>query len=137
VSPTAADRYTAAGTNWCGWAFDALLVIAPDHARTFKAAGWTKANLREFLMAELTLPGREMVQGANGIEEGLPQSMAEEMIPKFRPDGLNFVHAGGSAGMFTAIINSRVCGPAGTEVVTKEIAECLTRCCSTRRASRR
>lgn len=121
IEPTSDDKFTPEGTNWCAWAFDALVVIAPDHARTFKSAGWTKQKLREFIMAELTIPGTEMIQGANGMEEGLPVSMADRMIPKFRPDGVNFVHAGAKAGFFSAVINSRVCGPAGTEVVTKEI----------------
>ena len=48
-------------------------------------------------MAQLQLPGDEMVQGAGGIAEGLPAAFAGTTIPKFRDSGLLIVHAGGES----------------------------------------
>ena len=42
-------------------------------------------------------------------------------IPKFRDGGLLIVHAGGGAGLFSAIIGGWASGPAGSAPVTKEI----------------
>jgi hypothetical protein len=68
------------------------------------------------------IPGSELVAGAAGITEGLPQSFAEKVMPKFREGGLSIVRAGGSAGMFSAIIAGWVAsGPMGSIPVTKRI----------------
>jgi len=102
-------------------AFDALLVVSPEHARVFAEAGWSKARLRQELDELLTLPGDELVQGAAGIAEGLPAALAGTTLPKFRPGGLLIVHAGGTAGLFSAIIGGWVSGPSGSQPVTWEV----------------
>ncbi len=56
---------------------DALLVVAPDHARLFHEAGWTRVDL----VAALAHPGEVVV-----------------------------THAGGRAGLFTAVINGWATG---------------------------
>jgi len=100
----------------------AMLVVSPEHARTFKSAGWSKAKLKEELHALLQVPGEEVVQGANGIAEGMPEQFCEGVLPKFLPDNLHVVHAGGKAGMFSAIISGWVAsGQMGSQSVTKEI----------------
>jgi hypothetical protein len=104
-------------------AWDAFVVISPEHARTFRQAGWSKPRLRQELAELLTVPGAEMVRGAGGIAEGLPESMREASIPKFRDGGLWFVHAGGTAGMFSAIIGGWVSGPSGSQPVTVEVRD--------------
>lgn len=104
-----------------GLAWDALCVISPEHARIFREAGWSRQRLREELGAILTFPGVDMVKGAGGIAEGMPESVAGGTVQKFRPGGLLFVHAGGTAGLFSAIIGGWVSGPAGTEPVSREI----------------
>jgi hypothetical protein len=100
---------------------DAMLVVSPEHARVFRDAGWTKARLRDEIMALSTLPGDEIVRGAGGIAEGVPEQFATAPLPKFRPGGLLIVHAGGSAGMFSAVIGGWASGTLGSEPVTKEI----------------
>jgi hypothetical protein len=102
-------------------AFDAFLVISPEHGRVFREGGWPKARLREELDQLLTIDGAELVQGAGSIEEGLPASFAGSTVPKFRPGGLQIAHAGGQAGLFSAIIPGWVGGPAGSEPVTREV----------------
>jgi hypothetical protein len=102
-------------------AFDAVLVVSPEHARVFREAGWSKAQLLEELTSRLQLPGAELVRGAGGIAEGLPASVETLTIPKFRDGGLLIVHAGGGAGLFSAIIGGWASGPTGSAPVTKEI----------------
>jgi len=103
---------------------DALLVVSPDHSRVFIEAGWSKARLREELERLLLLPGDEMVVGAGGIGEGLPASFAGQTVPKFRPGGLLIVRAGGTAGLFSAVIAGwAASGPVGSTPVTREIMQ--------------
>jgi hypothetical protein len=101
--------------------FDAVLVVSPEHARVFCDGGWDKARLRKELLELLTLPGAELVRGAGGIAEGLPEAFAGADLPKFRPDGLLIVHAGGRAGLFSSIIGGWVNGETGSQPVTMEV----------------
>jgi hypothetical protein len=103
-------------------AFDAILIVSPEHARVFAEGGWTKAQLREGLQELTLLDGRDIVRGADGIAEGLPEWARDAQLPKFRPDGLLIVHAGGGAGLFSTIIGGWVNGETGSQPVTKEIA---------------
>ncbi len=101
---------------------DALLVVSPDHCRVFLEAGWSKARLHDELTKLLLLPGAEMVVGAGGIDEGVPAALAGTLVPKFRPGGLLIVRAGGTAGLYSAIIAGwAASGPVGSIPVTQEI----------------
>jgi len=101
---------------------DALLVVCPEHHRTFKNAGWSKARLYEALYRLCEIPGDELVAGAKGIAEGGPPSLAGKTVNKFRPGGLMIVRAGGDAGMFSGIIGGwSAGGPRGSLPVTKEV----------------
>jgi len=106
-------------------AFDAMVVISPEHGRVFRAAGWTRQRLEQRLHELLLVPAAELVRGAGGCAEGVPASRVvdlESTIPKFRPDGLLLVHAGGAAGLFSAIIGGWINGAGGSQPVTREIA---------------
>jgi hypothetical protein len=100
---------------------DAMLVVGPEHARVLRSAGWDRARLREELGALLQLPGSEIVRGAGGIMEGMPEAFAETTLPKFRDGGLLLVHAGGGAGLFSAIIGGWAGGAMGSSPVTQEV----------------
>jgi len=102
-------------------AWDAVLVVSPDHGRVFREAGWSKTRLREELDGQLTLAGADVVRGAGGIAEGIPAHLAGGTVPKFRPGGLQIVHAGGTAGLFSAIIGGWVSGAGGSQPVTREV----------------
>ena len=103
---------------------DALLVVSPEHCRVFTQAGWSKTRLREELERLLLAPADAMIAGVDGIAEGLPAAMAGKQVPKFRPGGLLIVRAGGSAGLFSAVIAGwAASGPTGSTPVTKEINE--------------
>jgi hypothetical protein len=103
-------------------ACDAMLVVCPEHERTFRAAGWSKARLLEELHRLCEIPGEELVRGARGIAEGLPESVLGSSRNKFRPGGLLIVRAGGGAGMFSGIIGGWTGGGfAGSVPVTREV----------------
>jgi hypothetical protein len=101
---------------------DALLVVCPEHHRTFRDAGWSKARLYDELYKLCEIPGEELMAGAKGITEGGPASLAGKTVNKFRPGGLMIVRAGGEAGMFSGIIGGWSAGGArGSVPVTREI----------------
>jgi hypothetical protein len=105
-------------------ALSALLVVGPEHGRVFRQAGWSKAKLLETLHALLARPGSDLMRGAGGIAEGLPlpEQAKDSPIPKFLPGNLRIVHAGSGAGLFSAILGGWLTGPAGSQMVTREIA---------------
>jgi thiol-disulfide isomerase/thioredoxin len=102
-------------------AFDAMLIVSPEHARVFRDAGWDKARLRAELDGLLMLPGSEIVRGAGGITEGVPEAFGEATLPKFRDGGLLIVHAGSTAGLFSAIVGGWASGPTGSQSITREV----------------
>jgi hypothetical protein len=69
------------------------------------------------------LPAEEIVRGAGGIAEGMPEALCAPgtRLPKFRDGGLLIVHAGGGAGLFSAIIGGWVSGAIGSSPVTTEV----------------
>ena len=100
---------------------DVLMVIPPEHARVFRSAKWSKQRLRQELIELLALPGEELVAGYGRCAEGMPSHFAGQRIPKFSPEALWFVHAGGDAGLFSAILSGWVRGPSGSQPVTRII----------------
>ena len=125
--PESLARSFAAGLRVVGhpkmaMAADAFLIISPEHERVFRLANWSKQDLKDRLQALLTIKGQELIAGAGGIAEGLPEKFADMDIPKFRDGGLNIVRAGGSAGMFSAIIAGwGASGKIGSIPVTRQI----------------
>ncbi|MCY3780576.1 MAG: thioredoxin [Chloroflexi bacterium] len=85
-------------------AADALLVISPEHMRVFRETGWSKSRFRNQLAKHLTVDGNDLLAGKDGIAEGMPDRFADKRLSKFRPGGLLIVHAGGAAGMWSAIV---------------------------------
>ena len=103
-------------------ACDAMVVICPEHERTFREAGWTKQQVYDALYRLTEMNGDDLIAGAHGIAEGGPPSLAGRKIAKFRPGGLLIVRAGGGAGMFSGIIGGwSASGERGSAPVTKEV----------------
>jgi len=103
-------------------ACDAMLVVSPEHERTFRAAGWSKARLLEELYRLCEVPIAELVRGAKGIDEGLPATAGGDSRNKLRKGGLLIVRAGGGAGMFSGIIGGWTSGGfAGSVPVNREV----------------
>jgi hypothetical protein len=101
----------------------AIVVLTPEHYRIYKEAGWERKRIERALYEATIRPGSEIVAGQNGVGEGVPASRAGEAIPKFHEDGLMVVRAGGSAGLFSAILPGWLAGRNRAELqpVTREI----------------
>ena len=103
-------------------AFDTVLVVGPEHARVFADDGWNRDRLLEELHARLQLPGSELIWGAGGIADGVSSHLEHATLPKFRPDGILLVHAGGGAGLFSAMIGGWANGSTGSQPVTLRVS---------------
>ncbi|WP_420623044.1 thioredoxin family protein [Candidatus Poriferisodalis sp.] len=101
--------------------FDAILAVAPDHSRVFINSGWSRQQTALRINELTTRPGAELVRGAGGIAEGVPEFLAETDLSKFREGGLHLVHCGGGAGLFSAVIGGWVNGDVGSQPVCVEI----------------
>jgi thiol-disulfide isomerase/thioredoxin len=102
---------------------NALLVLSPEHYGIFRNAGWDRKRIEGELHNALIRPGKDLVQGAQGIGEGIDPRRADEMVNKFWPEGLLIVRAGGKAGLFSAICGGWTGGRFRdqSQPVTKEI----------------
>ena len=101
---------------------DAMVVVAPEHERTFREAGWSKTRLYDELYARTQRLADEIQPGVGGIAEGTSAFAPGSMARKFREGGLMIVRAGGGAGMFSGIIGGWLAsGKRGSSPVTKEI----------------
>ena len=116
---------------------EVLLVVSPEHARTFARDRCTKADLRARIQAVTSRPLRELLPddecrkgmalaalppewlGADG--RPTPEAL-DTPVPKFRrDDDILIVVAGGTAGKFSALLGGWASGAAGSTAVTREI----------------
>ena len=106
---------------------EAVLVLCPEHVETIRRAGWSKADVRQFLFENTGVPHRCFNEEEG---EGIGSQAAYQTITidgetcyqKFRsPDQIKIVVAGGRAGKFSAIIGSWQTGPRGSQMVTYPI----------------
>ena len=99
----------------------AFLVVSPEHARIFYLAGWSKQKVRDELNRMLQVPAKEIKRGFSTDKETerLKRENPDATVPKFRTGSLNIIRAGGSAGLFSAIISGL--GSITINPVTKEI----------------
>ena len=102
-------------------AFDAVLVVGPEHARVFSDGGWDRDRVVQEINQRTERPGTELIEGAGGMAEGVPAAFREATLAKFRDGGLLLVHAGGRAGLFSAIIGGWVNGATGSQPVTRPV----------------
>ena len=120
----------AAGLEWVGHrrlrlAFDALLVVGPEHGRIFREAGWDRERVRQELFERSSAPAGELVRGAGGIAEGIEQQWVTDPaapVPKFAvPERILLAHAGGDAGLFSMVYGGWVAGEIGSEPLTRSV----------------
>lgn len=106
-------------------AFDAMLVVGPDHARVFREAGWSKQQVRDTLFELTTSPAGELARGAGGSPEGVDARFVTDPdmpVAKFAaPDRITIVHAGGDAGLFSMVYGSWAAGEIGSQPVTRSV----------------
>ena len=80
----------------------------PGLRRTVRLAGLT------------TVPAEDVLIGAGGMTPGAPENARGTMLPKLREEGLCVVHAGGTAGLFSGILEGW--GPnSNSRITTREV----------------
>ena len=118
---------------------EVLLVVSPEHARTFARDRCSKADLRARIQEVTARPLRELLPddecqkgmavaalppewlGADG--RPTPDAL-DTPLPKFRrDDDILIVVAGGTAGKFSAMLGGWASGAAGSTAVTREITD--------------
>src|SRR3954469_3687912 len=106
-------------------AWDALLVVGPEHGRVFGEAGWDRARVRERLFELTTSPAGELVRGAGGSPEGIEARFVTDPampVAKFAaPERILLAHAGGDAGLFSMVYGSWAAGEIGSAPVTESV----------------
>jgi hypothetical protein len=106
-------------------AFDALLLVGPEHGRVFAEAGWSRERLRDALFELTKRPAGELVRGAGGSPEGIdPQWVSDPAMPvqKFAaPERIRIAYAGGDAGLFSMVFGSWASGEIGSAPVTASV----------------
>ena len=106
-----------------------MLVVGPEHAQTFRNDGWSKADLKRFLVETVRRPYRELLpdeaSGEGTNLRFLPDPPApDELIPKFASvEDLHVVVAGGTAGRFSVVIPGWLGTKNGSRAVTKGIQD--------------
>jgi len=106
-------------------AFDAMLLLGPEHARIFKQAGWSRAQVQERLHELTHAPAGSLVRGAGGSPEGIEaQWVTDPHMPvaKFASaDRILIAYAGGDAGLFSMVFGGWAAGEIGSAPVTRSI----------------
>ena len=105
-------------TNWWPLAEPSVYVICPEHAEMFRAGGWTKQRLREFMFEVVHKPAAQLRRG-----ETTPFVHAAEpavSVPKWTsPDAIVLLVAGGEAGRYSAVLGP--CTGMGFQIVSREV----------------
>lgn len=116
----------------------ALLVVSPEHARTFERDGFTKDDLRARIQEVTGRPLRDVLpdaecQKGTGVRalpsdwlgpDGRPSpEVLDRPFPKFsQPENILIMVAGGTAGKFSAAVGGWASGGLGSKAVTQAIA---------------
>jgi hypothetical protein len=107
-------------------AFDAMLLVGPEHGRIFKEAGWSRERVQQRLHELTHAPAGTLVRGAGGSPEGLePHWVTDPEMPvaKFAaPDRILIAYAGGDAGLFSMVFGGWAAGEIGSAPVTRSIS---------------
>jgi hypothetical protein len=104
-----------------------MLVVSPEHARTFGQEGWDREDLARYLFEHIRVPYRTVLPDEDH-GEGTNLRFAKEtpapdaMIPKFpSPEDIHVVVAGGTAGRFSMAIPGWLGTRNGSHPVTRAV----------------
>ena len=106
-------------------AFDAMVLVGPEHGRVFREAGWSRGQVQERLHELTHRRAGDVVRGAFGSPEGVdPQFVSDPEMPvaKFAAaDRILLAYAGGDAGLFSMVFGGWASGEIGSAPVTRSV----------------
>jgi len=109
---------SAWSTNWWPLEEPSVFVICPEHAEMFRAAGWTKQQLRQFMFEAVHRPAGELRRGETTPFVHTADPAAE--VPKWAsPEAIVLIVAGGEAGRYSAVLGP--CTGMGFQIVSREV----------------
>jgi hypothetical protein len=109
---------SAWSTNWWPLAEPSVFVIGPEHAQMFRAAGWSKQDLREFMFEAARKPAGQLRRGETTplVHTADPA----DLVPKWAsPEAIVLLVAGGEAGRYSAVLGP--CTGMGSSIVSREV----------------
>jgi hypothetical protein len=109
---------TAWSTNWWPLAEPSVFVICPEHAEMFRAAGWSKQQLREFMFDAVRRPAADLRRGET--TPVVARADPADMIGKWAsPESIVLLVAGGEAGRYSAVLGP--CTGMGAQIISREV----------------
>ena len=109
---------TSWSANWWPLSEPSVFVICPEHAEMFRAAGWSKQRLREFMFDVVHKPAGELRRGETTPLVHAADPAAE--IHKWTSaDAIVLLVAGGEAGRYSAVLGP--CTGMGFQIVSREV----------------
>src|SRR6185437_13743000 len=109
---------SAWSTNWWPLEEPSVFVICPEHAGMFRAAGWTKQQLRRFMFDAVHKPAAELRRGETTPFVHAAGPAAQ--VPKWAsPESIVLIVAGGEAGRYSAVLGP--CTGMGSQIVSREV----------------
>ena len=108
-------------------AFEAMVVLGPEHVHTIHRDGFSKKDVRDFLFENTGVPLRCYAgEPGDGVAQRAQYKEividGEPCYQKFRvSESIKIVVAGGTAGKFSAVLGSWSAGPRGSQMVTYPI----------------
>lgn len=106
------------------WHQELLIVVSPEILKHFGNAGWSKANVREFVFQEARRLGRDFRRGHKfRYAPHAQEAKDDELLPILEsPEALDIVAGGGEGGTFVTIVSPYGIG-IYSKSITKKIAE--------------
>ena len=96
-----------------------MFVICPEHAEMFRAAGWTKQRLREFMFEAVHKPAGELRRGETTPFVHARRSRRRWCRKWASPEAIVLLVAGGEAGRYSAVLGP--CTGMGSQIVSREV----------------
>jgi hypothetical protein len=104
-----------------------MLLVGPEHARTFADEGWTRQDLAQYLYEAIRVPYRSLLpseehgEGTN-LRFSREAMAPEALVPKFpSTEELHILVAGGTAGRFSMAIPGWLGTRNGSRPLTRPI----------------
>jgi hypothetical protein len=105
-------------TNWWPLREPSVFIVCPEHAEMFRAHGWTKQQLREFMFETVHKPASLLRRGETTTL--VHKSDPDAQISKWAaPEAIVLLVAGGEAGRYSAVLGP--CTGMGAQIVSREV----------------